>query len=552
MRRGARSAGLIFIASYAMFMAACGGSGSSNSGPAPAPSVNVVSLNQGWTDQTREAFHFTSQGAEMLQYDYFLALEQADSTAAFAETSYLESFRYLPAAASAMNPDGLPIGFTKTIDPNTGVAYFGPTCAMCHTSQINYKKTGMLIDGAGTLGYFNAFFQAMVDALQATVEQPDKFNRFADTILTPNHTQAQADALFANLADVTSQLERRNLQNAPAAAPGFGRVDAFGNVFNLVMGDAIGEPSNVIPPDDAVSIPFLWTTPNLDLVQWNGSASNAGLLGPLARNVGEAIGVFGNLQVVPNSGYPSSIDFVALGKLEVYLEALLSPQWPEQYLPHIDQAKAAAGKTYYTQICAECHQLIDRTQTDLDIAVHMVPANVVGTDPGMAEQYVDRNGQTGILEGTKEYIIGGEVFGETAFGYQFLDNAVIGAILDHPFQGLEAAIVEYEAIKAAQPFNPDSYKARPLNGIWATAPYLHNGSVPSLAQMLTPPAERISKFYVGSREFDPSNVGFITRKTEGAFLFDTTIPGNTNVGHEWGTTLSEKQKKELIEFLKTL
>jgi len=95
------------------------------------------------------------------------------------------------------------------------------------------------------------------------------------------------------------------------------------------------------------------------------------------------------------------------------------------------------------------------------------------------------------------------------------------------------------------------YKARPLNGIWATAPYLHNGSVPNLDELLKPAAKRSAKFHVGSREFDPIHVGFQTDK---GFLFDTSLPGNSNRGHEYGLEdMKDDQKRaSLLEYLKSL
>jgi hypothetical protein len=103
---------------------------------------------------------------------------------------------------------------------------------------------------------------------------------------------------------------------------------------------------------------------------------------------------------------------------------------------------------------------------------------------------------------------------------------------------------------------PDlTYKARPLNGIWATSPYLHNGSVRTLKQLLLPPAQREQSFLVGSREFDPTEVGFVSAAAAAAaqpFLFDTRITGNSNKGHVYGTALSDADKADLLEFLKTL
>jgi hypothetical protein len=106
------------------------------------------------------------------------------------------------------------------------------------------------------------------------------------------------------------------------------------------------------------------------------------------------------------------------------------------------------------------------------------------------------------------------------------------------------------------------YKARPLDGIWATAPYLHNGSVPNLWALLSPVDERPKEFCLGSRQFDPKNVGYETTCVEGAFKLDTTIRGNLNTGHEFkdglrgngviGRSLRPEERRALIEFLKSL
>ncbi|HEV2961632.1 MAG TPA: di-heme-cytochrome C peroxidase [Candidatus Angelobacter sp.] len=100
---------------------------------------------------------------------------------------------------------------------------------------------------------------------------------------------------------------------------------------------------------------------------------------------------------------------------------------------------------------------------------------------------------------------------------------------------------------------PEVYIGRPLAGIWASPPYLHNGSVPNLYQLLLPGSQRISKFKVGSRTFDPVNVGFDL--AVGNFEFDTSLPGNGNKGHEgheYGTDLSDDQRRQLVEYMKSL
>ena len=128
--------------------------------------------------------------------------------------------------------------------------------------------------------------------------------------------------------------------------------------------------------------------------------------------------------------------------------------------------------------------------------------------------------------------------------------------------GILAAARLLEGVIAAEPANGQSaatlnnatakigYKARPLNGIWATAPYLHNGSVPNLVELLKPAAQRVKTFHVGSQEFDPVNVGF--KDDPNQPLFDTNVDGNTNTGHEFGTDLNPEQRRQLLEYLKSL
>jgi hypothetical protein len=105
------------------------------------------------------------------------------------------------------------------------------------------------------------------------------------------------------------------------------------------------------------------------------------------------------------------------------------------------------------------------------------------------------------------------------------------------------------------------YKSAPRDGVWATPPFLHNGSVPNLYEMLIPAKERTKKFYVG-REFDPVKVGLDTSGKSGTFLVDTTLRGNSNAGHSFedgprgngiiGPLLTEEQRWAIVEYLKSI
>jgi hypothetical protein len=126
---------------------------------------------------------------------------------------------------------------------------------------------------------------------------------------------------------------------------------------------------------------------------------------------------------------------------------------------------------------------------------------------------------------------------------QILELAVVGAIgkkiAEHQPPWDAATILRINGFRdpAATPPNPMAYKARPLESVWATAPYLHNGSVPNLYELLLPANQRSKSFFIGNRSFDPVRVGFDTSQVEGAFEFkvedeDGPIPGNSNAGHE--------------------
>jgi hypothetical protein len=97
----------------------------------------------------------------------------------------------------------------------------------------------------------------------------------------------------------------------------------------------------------------------------------------------------------------------------------------------------------------------------------------------------------------------------------------------------------------------DGYANQPLDGIWLRGPYLHNGSVPTLHHLLLPAKDRPKTFWRGNDLYDWRNVGFV-HDDRAFFEFDTSLRGNGNQGHEYGTTLPEDQRKALLEYLKTL
>lgn len=530
----------------ALLALACGGGEAPPPEPDPEPAIELTSLPQGWSEAEMQGFWFTPQGSHLIPYDWFLALEQAGSQELFRSNDNLDRLRFIPAPAGQWNPDGLPIGFTKEPGSTESEAFVGMTCAACHTGRIDFEGKQILIDGGPALHDFNMFLDELLAAMQATVADEAKLSRLAQRL-----GETDVAALRERFLEATDALSARVALNKPDHPVGFARVDAFGNIFNEVSTTFLGVPENGMPPNAPVSFPPLWDTPQHDRVQWNGSAINAGA-GPLVRNAGEVMGVFGSLDFTPRpdgGGYASTVRTPDLQRLEAWITDLESPQWPADLLPAIDAEKSQAGAAIYEQTCSGCHPHIERADPNRTVKATMVPLTRVGTDPGMAAQF-GRMSKTGQLAGRKAAFVAGPELGPQAPTGALVVNGVIGSLVGAPVEGLQDLLQAYFAARAQQPSDePPSYKARPLNGVWATAPYLHNGSAPTLRAMLTPPDERPKTFRLGSREFDPVAVGF---RNEGTFVYDTSLPGNSNQGHPFGTDLDDASKEQLIEYLKTL
>jgi mono/diheme cytochrome c family protein len=309
--------------------------------------------------------------------------------------------------------------------------------------------------------------------------------------------------------------------------------------------------------------------PRHDHVQWGGFSANADG-GALGRNVGEVIGVFGQIQVKhyeteaeAKRGYPSSIQGQALVRMEDTLGKLESPVWPEDILPPIARTLAARGRRLYQAQCQSCHAIIDRTDPHRKVVAMVTGVDVVGTDAQSVTNLVPARAPTGILQGAISPR--GEKYGADAPALALLADLGTRAVSAQPLAAV-AALTSAKAHGLAetskqgnhpQPTAQDptaalmSYKARPLDGIWATAPYLHNGSVPTLYDLLLPAAARPRTFSVGRREFDPKKVGYVS-DGQIPFVLDTAVTGNSNRGHEYGTALSDADLAALLEYLKTL
>lgn len=520
-------------------------------GQAVAGGEGAINLEQGWSRQVQDRAWFTSFGSRLIPTAWLRALEQAGNQQGFMADAHLDALGFLLQAATTNNPNGFPVGFTHEADAQ-GTDWSGLGCAACHTGEVRYQGHRIRLDGGQGMLDFDAFEGALVDSLNATLADAAKFERFARAVAAAGD---QRQSLQGQMRALTDKIAARHRMNHVDVPYGHGRLDAFGQIFNAVAVEFLGLPGNRRAPDAPVSYPVLWDAPHLDVVQWNGSAPNSGP-GPLLQNVTTALVVYGSLDISQREGmdgYPSTIDFAHLGQIQDDFYALQAPQWPPAILGALDADMVTRGARLYAQQCVSCHALSDRNDAKRQLKAVLTKQSEVGTDPRMVRNFLDAKASTGAFAGRKEGVLLGTPFGAQAQTSDLVVHAAVGAALRHPLAAVHDAVAGYHGvIKAAIDSHPDYYKARPLSGIWASAPYLHNGSVPSLAELLKSPGERVQHFYVGSRQFDPASVGVAIAVSEHASAFDTTLPGNSNAGHVYGTTLGEADKRDLLEYLKSL
>lgn len=522
----------------------------------------LVYLDQGWGPAETLWFYHADQGSVLLPYDTLVSLEQAGSEKPLIDPENLARFRFLNQHKSPANPHALPVGFARHKDQ------VGLTCAACHTTQLNFRGTALRIDGAPALTDLAGFLRAVRDALAATLADEAKLARFAAAVPGGGSSQPKRDTARKSLEQSLAWFDSYNQANRSSTIEGFGRLDAIGRIVNQTI-RFTSDAKNSIEPNAPTSYPLLWDAPRHDYVQWTGFAPNAGA-GSLGRNAGEVIGVFAHVEVKhyeteqeAKKGYPSTIESAALVAMEESLRKLKSPRWPEEILPPINRQLAARGQGLYKTHCESCHALIDREDPKRRVTAIITGVDVVGTDATSARNLLEAQVPAGVLTGAVSPR-GGKYPARISALTLLADLstrvvaakpvAAAAALANAKLHGLEKTDKQGDHPKpSADKPTADlySYKARPLNGAWASSPYLHNGSVPTLYDLLLPPASRPKKFAVGRLEFDARKVGYVS-DGQVPFVLDTGVTGNSNRGHEYGVTLSEEERWALVEYLKTL
>ncbi len=436
-----------------------------------------------------------------------------------------------------------PIGFSKRRDP---VDLVGLNCAVCHTSTLRVTE-GMdpgriynqppdyVADRRGTdeagnrvliLGMpantvnLGAYFQFLFDC---AVDGRFTINNIMAHIASKTDLGPIEEFLYRRaIPELRSALlERREklhfIEEVPAFGPG--RVDTF-NPYKAVQ---FGFPvDRTIGTADFPSIwnqrpregmHLHWDGNNTSVFERNISASIGAGATPVTLDMPRMLRV-GDWIGSPDPHQPMDEAEVEKARAHPYPRSgeLPIPRYPFE----IDESLAARGEKIYHEksleggyTCATCHAWQGEQ------VGKVVPIEEIGTDPHRLNSFTVKLAHNQNTLGAGHW-------------WRF-----------HHFR------------------KTDGYANMPLDGIWARAPYLHNGSVPTLRDLLERPENRPTTFYRGDDRYDPEKVGFRSGQPVSAdgrelFKFDTTLPGNGNGGHLYGTGLSEADKEALVEYMKTI
>lgn len=374
-------------------------------------------------------------------------------------------------------------------------------------------------------------------------------------------------------------------------ASAFNRTDAFGRISNLVLRTEF--PVDLTAP---VSLPWIWGLKYMGNLHYNGNSNSV-----ILRNVGQALGLGA---MVTSDALDTTINVTNLDRLENLAHKIKVPEWndvfkevldkndSQKYLSEFEidmsQDRLQRGFAIYKKECQTCHE--SNTLVGPSGVLREYNMYPLSSKDGQYSPNTDVRAALNAIVPVKVRTKQNEVI-EVPFEKKIFDD--VAGIKSRYYQKYnvspeQQAKMEFRDIRGYEFFRDtylgsaenkksndygkmqkgNGYKAKHLSGVWATAPFLHNGSVPNMMLLLTRDTERPKYFNVRSNKFDPVNIGFQDWERPGdrpcgedeeMLCFNTLETGkngqpigNSNMGHNWGVNLSHEEKLDLINFLKYL
>jgi mono/diheme cytochrome c family protein len=396
----------------------------------------------------------------------------------------------------------MPIGFTKK---TIGFDRVALNCALCHTAS--FRKEGepvrhVVLGGPGNTQDILAYQRFLF----ACADDPRFNSRNIMNAIGQIVTLPGDEALLYRFLLIPGT--RRALLKQKADFEwtdlrpdwGRGRIDPFNPVKVSLLGV---DPGDTLGNSDMQPIWALRTRAEAEKAfHWDG----------LQNSVHEVL----MSSALGDGATEKSLPTADLERLEEYLLDLPSPKLTDYFPDAVDSALAASGAPIFAEHCGECHAPDgERTATvlPLDDPIWQDELGDHRTDPHRAEMWTQESA---------------DAYNSQSYG-----------------DGLR-----FEHFRST-----GGYASVNLDGLWLRAPYLHNGSVPYLGELLERPEDRTPRFWRGYDVYDPERMGFVSEGAEARRFgtrFDIRERGNSNQGHLWGTDLSAEEKLALLEFLKTL
>jgi hypothetical protein len=397
----------------------------------------------------------------------------------------------------------LPIGVSRR--RRIGIDHVGLNCAVCHTGTVRDTAAGPPHVVLGMPAHDLDLQRLVQFVLDCTLD-----NRTTpETVLGHARAAGTMPGLFERALLRFGLIDRLKIQTlalrnriAPlldSRVPdwGRGRVDTFNPYKSIQFNWRLDQlpHSELIGASD---FPSLWNQkPREGMhLHWDGDNDSVD-----ERNLSAALGA---------GVTPVTVDHAALGRVREWIWTLPPPKYPYA----IDDTLAARGAEVYQQSCFECHA-----------SVKFRDGVKEGRFVGLVDD-IDR--------------IATDPYRLNSYTYVFASNQYL------LYPDSEFRFSHFRKTRG--------YANQPLDGIWARAPYLHNGSVPSMRDLLEPPERRTKVFFRGNDVYDQANLGFVSNLPQDHgrtfFRYDTSIPGNGNGGHIYGTTLPDGDKRALVEYLK--
>ena len=425
-------------------------------------------------------------------------------------------FRALPSICSDKRPGGyaslgfvmepgrdLPIGVSRR--HRLGIDHVGLNCAVCHTGTVRQTPTsaphivlGMPAQQLDLQRFVEFVLDCTLDNRLTTEAIIGRLPRSGGPSLTERALLrfGLVDRLKAQTLELRNRIEPILGDRVPRW--GRGRVDTF-NPYKAIQFNWRLDRLPASERIGASDFPSLWNQqPREGMhLHWDGDNDSVD-----ERNLSAGLGA---------GITPVTVDHAGLKRVRDWIWTLPPPKYPFA----VDTALAARGAIVYQQQCAECHadsRFRDGVKTGQRVGL-IDPIDRIKTDRHRLDSYT-------AVFAANQY----SLFPDSPYRFTHFRKT-------------------------------NGYANQPLDGIWARAPYLHNGSVPTLRDLLEPAENRPRMFYRGYDVYDQVNGGFVSdvAQADGRtfFLYDTTVPGNGNGGHDYGTTLPDEDKRAIVEYLKT-